>query len=88
MFLFSLSEDVMSFIPSALDNEINGHMQKIGGLWQCVTCGWETKLRARLWEHVEANHVQTNGYSCPICEKFCPSKNALKVHKSRNHRNV
>jgi len=72
----------------ALDNEIVTHMQKNGAAWQCVTCGWETKLRARLWEHVEANHVQTNGYSCPICEKFCPSKNALKVHKSRNHRNM
>jgi len=72
----------------ALDNEIVTHMQKNGAAWLCGTCGWETKLRARLWEHVEANHVQSNGYSCPICCKFCPSKNALKVHKSRNHRNV
>jgi len=72
----------------ALDNEVVAHMLKTGSGWQCITCGWETKLRARLWEHVEANHVQTSGYLCPICQKLCPSKNALKVHKSRNHRNV
>jgi len=72
----------------ALDNEVVAHMLKIGSGWQCITCGWETKLRARLWEHVEANHVQTSGYLCPICHTPCPSKNALKVHKSRKHRTV
>jgi len=81
-------EVVIAFISSALDNEVVAHMLKTGSGWQCITCGWETKLRARLWEHVEANHVQTSGYLCPICQTPCPSKNALKVHKSRKHRIV
>jgi len=72
----------------AIDQAVVSQMQKLGSIWQCVACGWESPKRARLWEHVEANHVQTNGYSCPICEKFCPSKNALKVHKSRNHKSA
>jgi len=72
-----------------LDNEIGQHMQKLEfGNWRCAICGWETKARARLWEHIESSHIQTNGYTCDICEKFCPSKNAFKVHKTRYHRNV
>ena len=71
----------------SINDEVVSQMQKCGGVWQCLACGWETKFRSRLWEHVEAKHVQTNGYFCPICEKFCPSINALKLHKSRNHKN-
>ena len=64
-------------------------MLKCGtGVWQCVTCGWETKFKTRLYEHVEAKHVETGGHSCPLCGKFCSSKNALKLHKSKYHRNV
>ena len=71
----------------ALDHAVVSQMQRIAGVWQCLTCGWETKFKTRLFEHVEATHVQTNGYTCPYCDKFCPSKNSLKVHKSRNHKN-
>lgn len=70
-----------------LNSEIECLMQKLdSGRWQCVSCGWESKFRARLWEHIESVHVKTSGYSCEICEKFCPSKNAYKIHKSRYHR--
>ena len=58
------------------------HRQEAGG-WMCATCGWETKLRTRLWEHVESAHVATSGYTCELCNKFCPNKNSYKVHKSR-----
>ena len=51
-----------------------------------MTCGWHSKFKTRLNEHVEAKHVETGGYSCPLCGKFCSSKNALKLHKSKYHR--
>jgi len=70
----------------ALNSEIVTQMQKSGGLWECLSCGWQTKIRARLWEHVESNHVQSSGYTCPVCMKFCPSKNAFKIHKTRYHK--
>jgi len=72
----------------AIDKAVVSQMQKVEGGWHCITCGWETKLRARCWEHVEAKHVETNGYSCPFCDKFCPSKNSLKFHKSKYHRDA
>ena len=76
--------------PSAtgdLDLEVESHMRRAeGGGWQCTTCGWTTKFRARLWEHVEATHTQSAGYSCPACNKFCSSFNAYKIHKTRYHK--
>merc|ERR1711936_1076410 len=61
-----------------LDSQIEQHMTKTGADWHCLTCGWQTSNRSRLWEHVEATHVHTTGYSCQICDKFCATKNALK----------
>ena len=60
-------------------------MEKLGDVWQCKDCLWETKYKTRLWEHVEAKHVQSSGYCCPYCSKFCSSKNAWKQHKSKFH---
>ena len=37
-------------------------MEKLGDVWQCKDCLWETKYKTRLWEHVEAKHVQSSGY--------------------------
>jgi len=45
----------------ALNSQIVCQMQKSDGSWMCLTCGWKTKIRARLWEHVESNHVQSSG---------------------------
>ena len=72
----------------SINDEVISQMLKVGGMWQCLVCGWETKFKSRLWEHVEAKHVNTSGYLCPLCDKFCPSFNALKLHKSRNHKSV
>ena len=74
-------------VPDQLNSHIEAQMTKLdSGRWQCLTCGWETHARARLWEHVEATHVVTSGYSCELCHKICPSKNAYKTHKSRYHK--
>ena len=72
---------------SELDREVGALMRRgEGGGWECCSCGWITKIRARLWEHVESSHTQSTGYSCPMCDKFCSSFNAYKIHKSRYHK--
>ena len=58
------------------------------GAWQCGACGWETRTKTRLWEHVEAMHVSSAGHTCELCLRVCPSRNAYKVHKSRYHKNT
>lgn len=72
--------------PEALDAEITKQMAKNGEVWQCLSCLWTTKYKTRLWEHVEAKHVTSQGYSCPFCSKFCSSKNAWHQHKSKFHK--
>ena len=75
------------FVPEQLNSDIEAQMTRSDtGRWQCLSCGWETDVRARLWEHVEAAHLVTTGYSCELCAKFCSSKNAYKIHKSRYHK--
>lgn len=78
--LFSPSDDV------DINACIEEKMSKNGDVWQCLDCLWTTKNRTRLWEHIEAKHVQSPGYTCQLCYKFCPSKRGLINHKARNHR--
>jgi len=87
MSMAGMGTDANKDQAEALNSQIVCQMQKSDGGWLCLTCGWKTKIRARLWEHVESNHVQSSGYTCPMCSKFCPSKNAFKIHKTRYHKN-
>jgi len=66
---------------------INSKMARDGltGDWTCQECGFETKLRQRMSQHVESKHVEVDS-TCEICFKVCPTRNALRVHKFRNHR--
>ena len=70
----------------SLHAEIAEKMGKNGDLWQCLDCLWTTKYKTRLWEHIEAKHVKSQGYMCPFCSKFCSSKNAYHQHKSKFHK--
>ena len=62
-------------------------MTKVGSFWKCSDCSMETKYKTRLFEHVEAKHVETSGYECPTCSKFLPSLKSLKQHTYISHRN-
>jgi len=70
--------------PDGNKDEINGLMTRTGsGMYRCLGCGFETKYPTNLRNHIEANHVTGSGYHCPICSKFCLTKNALNIHKLR-----
>ena len=53
------------------------------GLYQCRHCEYATGHLATMRNHVESRHTVSSGYNCPVCSKFCNTKNALKSHKSR-----
>ena len=57
-----------------------------GYLWRCIECGHSNKRKQAVEKHIEANHIQSDGFNCEHCGKFCPNKNYLQVHISRNHR--
>ena len=47
-------------------------MEQREGVWGCLECNWESKYKSRVFDHVEAKHIETAGYSCTMCGKFCP----------------
>jgi len=68
-----------------LEFTIKSKMMKLEGTWQCSDCQYSTKKSSNLYEHIEAKHVQSDGHTCPICLKFCATKNALRNHNVRYH---
>ena len=67
-------------------DEVASMMVKESGTWWCKKCQFSSNYKARLWEHIEARHLNCPGYVCPMCEKVCPNYAAFKVHKSRYHK--
>ena len=57
-------------------------------MWACTECGHKTRHKYHLARHIEAKHIQNDGFTCNYCNKLCPSKNALETHVSRHHRNI
>ena len=56
-----------------------------GVIWKCLACEYQTKFKPVLYEHVESKHIDSVGYNCPHCVKFCRTRNALRSHISRQH---
>jgi len=55
-------------------------------VWQCAQCHYSSKLRYTVKEHVET-HISGFSHQCPLCEKSCNTRNALRVHTIRKHSN-
>ena len=55
-------------------------------LWQCGGCGKQASQRGDLRKHIEAIHLNIPGLHCPHCSTFCASRNALRMHLYRKHR--
>ena len=77
VYLFHLGD-----IESKMVKEIT---EEGGSLWRCQVCDYVTKQKGALFEHVESKHTLSDGYNCHVCGKFCPTRNALRSHVSRQH---
>ena len=54
-------------------------------LWQCADCDYSSPYTTSVKRHIESKHVMAVLYQCDICLHKLPTKNALSVHKARNH---
>ena len=54
--------------------------------WICLDCGKTSKWKTNIVEHVEGAHIECPGYHCDVCNKFCKTRNALRSHKNREHK--
>ena len=52
----------------------------------CKVCGKEGSM-TDIRNHIEAHHIDGISVPCGVCGQGFSSRNALKVHKYRNHRN-
>jgi len=70
-----------------LEDPINSKMARVhdgnNSVWQCIDCEYSSKQKHNVRNHIESQHVESQGYFCPECNKFCRTKNALSLHKSR-----
>jgi len=69
-----------------LDQAITNSLLKTAGGWLCTICQHTTKFKQRAWEHVEAKHMNTGGYTCVLCQKYCPTASSLRNHNDRHHK--
>ena len=53
------------------------------GIYKCAHCEYVTPHKTNMKNHVESKHMISSGYTCPVCSKFCATKNAFSLHKSR-----
>ena len=82
-----ISEDL-----SQLDEQIKSMMEMSQNLVSsgkykahtCKACGKEG-MRNDIRKHIEANHLEGLSFPCNLCEKSCRSRNALWMHKHKNH---
>jgi len=81
--------DIALIFPSLGHQEveqiIRSKMTKQQGIWLCTDCDYTTKKSSNLYEHIESRHCPTAGYTCGICAKFCPTRNAMRNHNVRYH---
>ena len=55
--------------------------------WCCCVCGQESTVKTDISRHVESVHIANHpGYECSYCGSIVKSKNALRMHISRNHK--
>ena len=57
-----------------------------GVLWCCIECGYSSKRKDHVGNHIESKHIVSGCINCEYCGKFCPNRNSLQIHTSRYHR--
>ena len=53
--------------------------------FQCSECDFMSKLKSTVQNHIESKHIKHGGTSCDICGKVCATRQACRMHKSREH---
>jgi len=63
---------------------VESKMINLGGSqWQCTDCSQVMK-KTNLVLHIESKHIgNSSGFSCEVCGKYCSTRKALTIHKSR-----
>ena len=68
--------------------QIESMMANLGGGsgYQCLECGYHSKVSTNVKSHIDAKHIVSTGYYCPHCPEVLKNKHALKNHLARVHK--
>ena len=73
-------------VNAELDQKIEDILVKTNGVWTCRVCGKFANHKSKLKQHVET-HIDGFSHPCGLCGKSYRSRNVLRMHLSRDHRN-
>lgn len=73
-------------VNAELDKQIEEILVKNDGVWSCKVCGKFANHKSKLKQHVET-HIDGFSHPCNICGKSYRSRNVLRMHLSRDHKN-
>merc|ERR1712150_182445 len=80
---------VSSSDPETVERKILEHMTSLpGGEYACKVCGKASRGRSAktiLRQHIET-HLEGLAYPCQHCDRTLRTRNALRAHRSANHR--
>ena len=79
-----LDQQVRSMI--AFSENANPHRTQGGRARICKVCGKEGGM-AQIMSHIEANHIAGNPVPCDLCGQVFKTRDALRKHKTKHHRN-
>ena len=73
-------------VNAELDKQIEEILIKNNGVWTCKVCGKFANHKSKLKQHVET-HINGFSHPCGLCGKSYRSRNVLRMHMSRDHKN-
>jgi len=57
-------------------------------IWRCLECHKESHLKTDISRHVEASHISHPGFDCQFCFKNCKTRDALRCHVNKYHKQI
>jgi len=81
-----ITNERMIEVNAELDKQIEENLIKSNGAWTCKVCGKFANHKSKLKQHVET-HINGFSHPCGLCGKSYRSRNVLRMHMSRDHKN-
>ena len=82
--IIRIDKDWFLVIDDLVKSKLGKHED---GTFVCMECGKTSKWKTNIWEHIEGLHIENHpGYACDFCNKYCKTKNALRSHRNREHK--
>ena len=61
-------------------------MSKVDHVWHCSVCPYKSVKKDHVFYHVEAKHVESDGYECSACGYYSKTLQSYKSHVKRSHK--